>query len=76
MLAGNGGWAIPANYPELANGEILRLDWFILFFEFITIVIVCIVSSIGAIPQVQENPQNASRMRIASADSDRGIRKM
>lgn len=50
--AGPDGWAIPANYPELANGEILRLDWFILFFQFITAVIVSIVASLGAIPQV------------------------
>lgn len=50
--AGSDGWAIPANYPELANGEILRLDWFILFFQFITAVIVSIVASLGAIPQV------------------------
>ena len=50
--AGTDGWAIPANYPELANGEILRLDWFILFFQFITAVIVSIVASLGAIPQV------------------------
>ena len=50
--AGTDGWAIPANYPELANGQILRLDWFILFFQFITAVIVSIVASLGAIPQV------------------------
>ena len=52
LRAGTDGWAIPANYPELANGEILRLDWFILFFQFITAVIVSIVASLGAIPQV------------------------
>ena len=52
LLAGPDGWAIPSNYPELANGQILRLDWFILFFQFITVVIVSIVISLGAIPQV------------------------
>ena len=51
-FAGPDGWAVPANYPELANGEILRLDWFILLFQFITAVIVSIVASLGAIPQV------------------------
>lgn len=50
--AGTSGWAIPSNYPELSNGQILRLDWFILFFQFITAVIVAIVASLGAIPQV------------------------
>ena len=50
--AGPDGWSVPANYPELANGQILRLDWFILFFQFITAVIVSIVASLGAIPQV------------------------
>ena len=50
--AGPDGWALPANYPELGNGQILRLDWFILFLQFVTAVIVSIVASLGAIPQV------------------------
>lgn len=49
--AGPDGWAFPSNYPELSNGQILRLDWFILFFQFVTAVIVSIVASLGAIPQ-------------------------
>ncbi len=52
LHAGLAGWALPANYPELANGQILRFDWFILFLQFITAVIVSIVASLGAIPQV------------------------
>ena len=52
LPAGPDGWALPANYPEVGNGQILRFDWFILFLQFVTAVIVSIVASLGAIPQV------------------------
>ena len=53
MLAvGPDGWAVPSNYPELSDGQILRLDWFILFFQFVTVCVVAIVISLGAVPQV------------------------
>lgn len=58
LAAGPTGWAIPSNYPELGDGKILRLDWFILFFQFITAVIVAIVASLGAIPQVHCHAQH------------------
>ena len=56
LAAGPDGWSIPSNYPELSDGQILRLDWFILFFQFVTVCVVAIVISLGAVPQVHCHP--------------------
>ncbi len=56
LAAGPNGWSIPSNYPELSDGQILRLDWFILFFQFVTVCVVAIVISLGAVPQVYCHP--------------------
>ena len=58
LAAGPDGWSIPSNYPELSDGQILRLDWFILFFQFVTVCVVAIVISLGAVPQVRSYSQH------------------
>jgi hypothetical protein len=46
------GWAIKANFPNLNSGRVFRLDWFIVFLEFVTISLISLASISKLIPQV------------------------
>ena len=47
------GWAIKSNYPNLNSGRVFRLDWFILFLQFVTISFISLASISKLIPTVR-----------------------
>ena len=51
--AGPSGWAIKSNYPALDSGRVFRLDWFDLFLNFITLMLVVVALFTKVIFQVR-----------------------
>ena len=50
--AGPAGWAIKSNYPALDSGRVFRLDWFDLFLNFITLMLIVVALFSKVIHQV------------------------
>ena len=50
--AGPDGWAIKSNYPALDSGRVFRLDWFDLFLNFITLMLIVVALFTKVIHQV------------------------
>lgn len=52
-LIGDYNYKVEANYPNISGGKLFRLDWFILFFEFIVLAIVSIGTASSLLRQVR-----------------------
>ncbi len=50
--AGGAGWAVKSNYPALDSGRVFRLDWFDLFLNFMTLMLIVVALFTKVIHQV------------------------
>ena len=50
--SGGAGWAVKSNYPALDSGRVFRLDWFDLFLNFITLMLIVVALFSKVIHQV------------------------
>ncbi len=54
----SGGWAIKSNFPNLNSGRVFRLDWWIVFYQFIVSMLVVLATLSRVLAQVLP-PSNA-----------------
>ena len=50
--SGGAGWSVKSNYPALDSGRVFRLDWFDLFLNFITLMLIVVALFSKVIHQV------------------------
>lgn len=49
---GGAGWAVKSNFPALNSGRVFRLDWFDLFLNLITLMLIVVALFTKVIHQV------------------------